>query len=51
MCLANLLNPLRAEMRDDTAYMDRLHGYAAVWNFPKVHRNEHLTNSLAAPDV
>jgi ATP-dependent Lon protease len=31
-------------MRNDTAFMDRLHAYAPGWDFPKLNPNEHLTN-------
>jgi ATP-dependent Lon protease len=42
--VGHLLSPLPPEMRDDTAFMDRLHGYAPGWDFPKLNPNEHLTN-------
>jgi ATP-dependent Lon protease len=31
-------------MRDDTAFMDRLHAYAPGWDYPKLNPHEHLTN-------
>jgi ATP-dependent Lon protease len=42
--VGHLLSPLPPEMRDDTAFMDRIHGYAPGWDFPKLNPNEHLTN-------
>jgi ATP-dependent Lon protease len=42
--IGHLLSPLPPEMRDDTAFMDRLHCYAPGWDFPKLNPNEHLTN-------
>jgi ATP-dependent Lon protease len=41
---SHLLSPLPPEMRNDTAFMDRIHAYAPGWDFPKVNPNEHLTN-------
>ena len=35
--VGHLLSPLPPEMRDDTAFMDRLHAYAPGWDFPKLH--------------
>jgi ATP-dependent Lon protease len=40
----HLLSPLPPEMRDDTAFMDRLHAYAPGWDFPKLDPRAHLTN-------
>ncbi|MDQ2841002.1 MAG: protease Lon-related BREX system protein BrxL [Acidobacteriota bacterium] len=34
--VSHLLGPLPPEMRDDTAFMDRIHSYAPGWNFPKL---------------
>jgi len=42
--IGHLLSPLPPEMRNDTAFMDRLHAYAPGWDFPKVSPNEHLTD-------
>ncbi len=42
--IGHLLSPLPAEMRDDTAFMDRIHAFAPGWDFPKLNPNEHLTN-------
>ena len=41
--IGHLLSPLPKEMRDDTAFHDRLHGYAPGWDFPKLNPNDHLT--------
>jgi len=41
--VAHLLSPLPPEMRNDTAFMDRLHSYVPGWDFPKLNPNEHLT--------
>ena len=40
----HLLGPMPSEMRDDTAFMDRLHAYAAGWDYPKLSPDEHLTD-------
>ena len=42
--VGHLLSPLPAEMRSDTAFMDRLHAYLPGWDFPKLNPNVHLTN-------
>ncbi|HFD80326.1 MAG TPA: BREX system Lon protease-like protein BrxL, partial [Gammaproteobacteria bacterium] len=42
--IGHLLSPLPKEMRDDTAFHDRLHAYAPGWDFPKLNPHEHLTN-------
>ncbi len=42
--IGHLLSPLPAEMRDDTAFMDRIHAYAPGWDFPKLDPRRHLTN-------
>ena len=39
----HLLSPLSADMRDDTAFMDRIHAYVPGWDFPKLNPNEHFT--------
>jgi ATP-dependent Lon protease len=41
--VAHLLSPLPPEMRNDTAFMDRLHAYAPGWDFPKL-STEHFTD-------
>lgn len=42
--IGHLLGPLPPEMRDDTAFMDRLHSYAPGWDYPKLNPEEHLTD-------
>ena len=42
--VGHLLSPLSADMRDDTAFMDRIHAYVPGWDFPKLNPNEHFTN-------
>ena len=42
--IGHLLSPLPPEMRDDTAFMDRIHAYVPGWDYPKLSPNEHLTN-------
>ena len=34
--IGHLLGPLPPEMRDDTAFMDRIHAYVPGWNIPKM---------------
>ncbi|MCH7727655.1 MAG: peptidase, partial [Planctomycetes bacterium] len=34
--VGHLFGPLPQEMRDDTAFMDRLHGYLPGWDIPKI---------------
>ena len=42
--IGHLLSPLPPEMRDDTAFMDRIHAYVPGWDFPKLNPNDHFTN-------
>ena len=42
--IGHLLSPMPKEMRDDTAFHDRIHAFAPGWDFPKLNPNEHLTN-------
>lgn len=42
--VGHLLSPLPPEMRDDTAFMDRIHAYAPGWDFPKLNPSEHFTD-------
>ena len=42
--IGHLLSPLPKEMRDDTAFHDRIHAYAPGWNFPKLNPTDHLTD-------
>jgi len=41
--IGHLLTPLPKEMRNDTAFMDRLHAYIPGWELPKINPSEHLT--------
>jgi len=38
--VGHLLGPLPPEMRDDTAFMDRIHAYFPGWDIPKVNRDQ-----------
>ncbi|MDA8427652.1 MAG: protease Lon-related BREX system protein BrxL [Geobacteraceae bacterium] len=42
--ISHLLGPLPPEMRNDTAFMDRLHAFVPGWDFPKLSPAEHLTD-------
>jgi ATP-dependent Lon protease len=42
--IGHLLSPLPPEMRDDTAFHDRLHAFVPGWDFPKLNPNDHLTD-------
>lgn len=42
--VGHLLTPLPPEMRDDTAFMDRIHAYVPGWDFPKLNPNDHFTD-------
>jgi len=37
--IGHLFGPLPAEMRDDTAFMDRIHAYVPGWDVPKMGRD------------
>jgi ATP-dependent Lon protease len=37
--VGHLLGPLPQEMRDDTAFMDRIHSYLPGWDLPKISRD------------
>ncbi len=41
--IGHLFGPMPPEMRDDTAYMDRIHAYLPGWDVPKIQK-ELLTN-------
>jgi ATP-dependent Lon protease len=41
--IGHLLSPLPIEMRNDTAFMDRIHAYVPGWDFPKLNP-DNLTN-------
>ncbi|MBA7616546.1 hypothetical protein ES703_23842 [subsurface metagenome] len=36
--IGHLFGPLPPEMKDDTAFMDRLHSYVPGWDFPKIEK-------------
>jgi ATP-dependent Lon protease len=42
--IGHLLSPLPPEMRNDTAFMDRIHAYVPGWDFPKLKAADHLTD-------
>ena len=42
--IGHLLAPLPPDMRDDTAFMDRLHAYVPGWEFPKLDPRRDLTD-------
>ena len=42
--IGHLLSPLPKEMRDDTAFHDRIHAFAPGWDFPKLNPRDHLTD-------
>lgn len=37
--ISHLFGPLPKEMRDDTAFMDRIHAYVPGWGFPKLDKS------------
>ena len=41
--IGHLFGPMPPEMRDDTAFMDRIHSYIPGWDIPKVNKDQ-LTN-------
>jgi len=42
--IGHLLSTLPTEMRNDTAFHDRIHSYVPGWDFPKLKASEHLTD-------
>jgi ATP-dependent Lon protease len=42
--IGHLFGPLPAEMRDDTAFMDRLHAFIPGWDFPKLNKSYFTTH-------
>ncbi len=42
--IGHLLSPLPQEMRNDTAFQDRIHAYVPGWDFPKLNPRDHLTD-------
>ncbi|OSZ81164.1 TIGR02688 family protein [Chitinophagaceae bacterium IBVUCB2] len=41
--ISHLFGPMPKEMRDDTAFMDRIHSFAPGWDFPKLNKT-YFTN-------
>lgn len=37
--ISHLFGPMPKEMRDDTAFMDRIHAFAPGWDFPKLSKS------------
>lgn len=37
--IGHLFGPMPPEIRDDTAFMDRIHSYIPGWDYPKIHPN------------
>jgi ATP-dependent Lon protease len=37
--ISHLFGPMPKEMRDDTAFMDRIHAFAPGWDFPKLNKS------------
>ena len=42
--IGHLLSPLPKEMRQDTAFHDRIHAYVPGWDFPKLLPDRHFTD-------
>ena len=42
--IGHLFGPMPPEMRNDTAFMDRIHAYIPGWDVPSIKRDVHLTN-------
>ncbi|MCY4165841.1 MAG: BREX system Lon protease-like protein BrxL [Gammaproteobacteria bacterium] len=42
--VGHLLSPLSPDMRNDTAFMDRIHAYVPGWDFPKLIARTHFTD-------
>lgn len=42
--IGHLFSSLPAEMRDDTAFMDRLHAFIPGWDFPKLNKSYFTTH-------
>jgi ATP-dependent Lon protease len=38
--VSHLFGPMPKEMRDDTAFMDRIHAYIPGWDFPKINKSD-----------
>ena len=44
--IGHLLSPLPPDMRNDTAFHDRIHAFVPGWTFPKLNPNIHLTDQF-----
>jgi ATP-dependent Lon protease len=42
--VGHLFGPLPKEMRDDTAFMDRIHAFVPGWDFPKLNKSYFTTH-------
>ena len=42
--VGHLFSPLSPDLREDTAFMDRIHAYVPGWEFPKLNPHEHFTD-------
>jgi ATP-dependent Lon protease len=42
--ISHLFGPLPKEMRDDTAFMDRIHSFVPGWDFPKLNKSNLTSN-------
>ena len=42
--ISHLFGPMPKEMRDDTAFMDRIHAFAPGWDFPKLNKTYFTTH-------
>ena len=49
--VGHLFGPMPREMRDDTAFMDRIHAYIPGWDVPKLHRSLFTTHYGLISDV
>jgi ATP-dependent Lon protease len=49
--VSHLFGPMPAEMRNDTAFMDRIHAFIPGWDVPKMHRDIFTTHYGLVSDV
>jgi ATP-dependent Lon protease len=42
--VSHLFGPMPKEMRDDTAFMDRIHAFVPGWDFPKLNKTHFTTH-------
>lgn len=49
--VGHLFGPLPSEMRNDTAFMDRIHAYLPGWDIPKVNRDLFIDHFGLVSDV